>query len=130
MRPLEQTERVWYIANLLKRYHLVCLVEHAQHTLKTLPLQSPNEPYDRPASRTHKEMMRLAHPGVSKGGKGSQYDKLHTQLKRQLEKGRKWNELTLQFGMGVLALVPISNNNSYNSSQCVFLLANIACDAD
>ena len=117
MKALEQTEKVWYIANLLKRYHLVRLVEHSEHILNTLPLQPPNEPHERPASRMHKEMMRLAHPEVSKEENGFQYDKLHTQLNRQLVKGRKWNELTRQFGMGVLALVPINNNDSYNNSQ-------------
>ncbi|MCJ1270785.1 hypothetical protein MMC22_010682 [Lobaria immixta] len=101
MRALEQTEKVWYIANLLKRYHLVRLVEHQLHILKTLPPQSPDQPFDRPASRTHTEMTRLAHPG----------------LKHQLEKGRKWNQLTLKFGMGVLALVPTSSSDSYSSSQ-------------
>ena len=117
MRALEQTEKVWYIANLLKRYHLVRLVEHQLHILKTLPPQSPDQPFDRTASRTHTEMMRLAHPGVPMGGEGSKYHKLHNQLKHQLEKGRKWNQLTLKFGMGVLALVPTSSSDSYSSSQ-------------
>ena len=95
----------------------MCLVEHSEHILNTLLLQSSNEPHERPASRMHKEMMRLAYPEVSKEEKGFQYDKLYTQLNRQLVKGRKWNELTQQFGMGVLALMPINNNDFYNNSQ-------------
>ncbi|KAF2164272.1 hypothetical protein M409DRAFT_56559 [Zasmidium cellare ATCC 36951] len=142
VKALDDLDSTSFITSVLRRYHLVRLVEHrnrlfenhqSQHNAETVrqfkyghskvKQLRPREGQKKAASATLRDLMVGAYPHLHDASNqplhnlSGQYDKSYATLKRRLGYGKSWHTLAQKFSIGILCLVPVAGEFSIYNHQ-------------
>jgi hypothetical protein len=127
VRSLDALDTSLFASAILRRYHLMRLVEHRQALLQTIQARSHkgislgDSAFNRDESQVLTELLAAAHPGLKPPRKLSQashdYRKLRERMKARLKHGQNWYALSERFGPAVLALVPTGEDVQFTSTE-------------
>lgn len=121
MNSLDRLEGSMRVNSLLRKYHLVCLVEFQDQLQASLPDLVHNPRHIKPVTRAQAEILRLSNPDVPGPEEGvpasDAFLDLQKKLQKRVSRGRKWLQFTRRFGIAVLALVPTGADVAYSDNE-------------
>ena len=127
VRSLDALDTSLFASAILRRYHLMRLVQHRQALLQTIQARSHkgislgDSAFNRNESQVLTELLAAAHPGLRPPRKLNQashdYRQLHEKMKARLKHGQNWYALSERFGPAILALVPTGEDLQFTSTE-------------
>ena len=127
VRSLDALDTSLFASSILRRYHLLRLVQHRQALLQTIQARShkgislDDSPFNRDESQVLTELLAAAHPDLERPRRLDQasgcYRKLRERMKARLKHGQNWHALSERFGPAVLALVPTGEDVQFTSTE-------------
>lgn len=124
VRSLDALDTSLFASSILRRYHLMRLVQHQQVLLQARRREGislGDSAFNRHESRVLTELLVAARPGLRPPRKLSQashdYRQLHERMKARLKHGQNWYALSKRFGPAVLALVPTGEDLQFTSTE-------------
>jgi hypothetical protein len=124
---LDTLDASLFTSAILRRYHLMRLVQHRQTLLQTIQARnykgiSPDDwAFNRDESQVLTELMAAAYSNIKQPRKLKQasrdYLKQRQKMKDRLKHGQNWYALSERFGSAVLALVPTGEDVQFTSTE-------------
>lgn len=123
IQSIDYLEQNMVVNVILRRYHLVRLMEHQQALYKSMDIQDipeTNIPL-RAKSDALNSMVAIAFPHLAvpryQHLGSEEFKHRRKQLQNRLYKARNWNSLVNRFGIAILALVPVGKDNEFTTTS-------------